>query len=641
VLALAPEGERTDTRVTHGGGWKALVAVCTAVIAMLGFASPAFSDNFTVDSNGNASDQTIDGSCVTPSNVCTLRAALEEANANAPQADTIDFALAFPTEIQLTSALPDIVDEVTIDGPGASQLAVDGANSFRVISLFGGTTATISGLTIRHGLASGLAANIAGGGILSAGILTLDHVVVTQNSANGSDTTLGGGIYAGAGTLTLTHSTVSDNNSAVMATGTVNPNAYGGGIAAAADTTLILDHSTVSGNHASSTVTSPTSPSNASTRGGGIYFDGPAQIDQSTISGNSASATGASDGDSATGGGLSEGSNGTIVVTGSTFSDNSVAASGGSLNFADVANFTAGPNGGTFSSSILANPVGAGSHDCQPGFPLLSDGYNLDEDDSCGFDDTTDLTGDPKLGSLANHGGPTQTQALAADSPAIDQGNSFGATTDQRGLGYPRISDLSGTTNAAGGDGADIGAFELDLVAPSKPIFAASTPKSPANNNQPKLHGLAETGSFVRIYKTADCTGSPAASGFAGAFKSPGLAVSVPNNSTTVFRATATDASHNTSACSNGFTYVEDSKPPNTSITSTTISHTKHRAVFSFSSTETGSTFQCRLDGQPFGACASPKGYSGLGAGQHTFRVRAIDRAGNVDSTPATKGFTI
>jgi Bacterial Ig-like domain len=57
----------------------------------------------------------------------------------------------------------------------------------------------------------------------------------------------------------------------------------------------------------------------------------------------------------------------------------------------------------------------------------------------------------------ADNGGPTLTHALLEGSPAIDKGNSFGESTDQRGL--PRPSDFVGITNAA--DGSDIGAFEL------------------------------------------------------------------------------------------------------------------------------------------------------------------------------------
>ncbi|NTV37917.1 MAG: calcium-binding protein, partial [Anaerolineales bacterium] len=47
-------------------------------------------------------------------------------------------------------------------------------------------------------------------------------------------------------------------------------------------------------------------------------------------------------------------------------------------------------------------------------------------------------------------------------------------------------------------------------------------------------------------------------------------------------------------------------------------------------------TFECQLDGAGFNACASPKNYSGLSLGSHTFEVQAIDGAGNVDATPAS-----
>ena len=58
----------------------------------------------------------------------------------------------------------------------------------------------------------------------------------------------------------------------------------------------------------------------------------------------------------------------------------------------------------------------------------------------------------------------------------------------------------------------------------------------------------------MRIYTTADCSGSPAAIGSAAAFSSPGLTVSAATGSTT-FTATATDAAGNTSLCSTGFVY--------------------------------------------------------------------------------------
>jgi predicted outer membrane repeat protein len=52
-------------------------------------------------------------------------------------------------------------------------------------------------------------------------------------------------------------------------------------------------------------------------------------------------------------------------------------------------------------------------------------------------------------------------------------------------------------------------------------------------------------------------------------------------------------------------------------------------------------TFECSLDGAPFAACSSPQGYGELADGAHTFQVRALDSAGNVDPTPASYAWTI
>ena len=71
----------------------------------------------------------------------------------------------------------------------------------------------------------------------------------------------------------------------------------------------------------------------------------------------------------------------------------------------------------------------------------------------------TPITADPQLRPLADNGGPTATQALPESSPALDQGRSAGLNQDQRGA--PRPADATAEANAPGGDGADIGAYEL------------------------------------------------------------------------------------------------------------------------------------------------------------------------------------
>ena len=85
-----------------------------------------------------------------------------------------------------------------------------------------------------------------------------------------------------------------------------------------------------------------------------------------------------------------------------------------------------------------------------------------------------------------------------------------------------------------------------------------------------------------------------------------------------------------------------DTTPPNTTLSSGpsgTVS--SGSASFSFSASESGSTFRCRLDGSAWSSCVSPKSYTGLANGSHTFDVAATDAAGNTDATPASRTWTV
>ncbi len=106
-------------------------------------------------------------------------------------------------------------------------------------------------------------------------------------------------------------------------------------------------------------------------------------------------------------------------------------------------------------------------------------------------------------------------------------------------------------------------AITIDTGTPAAPSSLASTPTSPANNNDPRITGTAEAGSTVNIYATSDCSGGSVASGTAAAFSSPGLnPADIADNSTTSYTATATDAAGNQSSCSSSISYVEDSAAP-------------------------------------------------------------------------------
>src|SRR5688572_32406600 len=79
----------------------------------------------------------------------------------------------------------------------------------------------------------------------------------------------------------------------------------------------------------------------------------------------------------------------------------------------------------------------------------------------------------------------------------------------------------------------------------------------------------------------------------------------------------------------------KDTTPPETTIDSGPPSTTTSTfATFTFSSNEANSTFKCSLDGAHFANCTSPRSYSGLALGQHSFRVRATDGAHPSNTDP-------
>jgi hypothetical protein len=87
---------------------------------------------------------------------------------------------------------------------------------------------------------------------------------------------------------------------------------------------------------------------------------------------------------------------------------------------------------------------------------------------------------------------------------------------------------------------------------------------------------------------------------------------------------------------------LADTTPPETTLDSApTGTIASSASTMSFSTNEAGARFECSLDAAPFDACTSPASYSGLADGAHVFEVRAIDAAGNVDSSPARANWAV
>ena len=153
---------------------------------------------------------------------------------------------------------------------------------------------------------------------------------------------------------------------------------------------------------------------------------------------------------------------------------------------------------------------------------------------------------------------------------------------------------LSATaTDAAGNTSACSSSLSYveDSTAPVAPTALSVSPSTPANNNAPKVSGTAEPGATVKLYPTSDCSGTALATGSAAAFGTPGLTVSVADDTTTTISAAAIDAAGNTGACSTGVTYVEDSSSPTpTSLTTTPASPANNNAPKISGTAESGST---------------------------------------------------
>jgi len=429
-----------------------------AVSGVIGVA-PAEAATFTVDSSLDVPDVNPgDGVCATSANVCTLRAAVQEANALVVVGtNTINI----PAGTYTVTSRIQIQASVDIFGENAATTIISGGSTqpiFQVIMPSGasvGPTVNIHRLTLSNGHTVIADAGAALRNEKGATTRLWDSVVRDNDSS-----TFGGGIY-NWGTLRITRSEIRNNR---LPAGGGGVTSSGGGIFNGGELEI-----------ACSAVTE-----NFATRGGGISNQSVVKIKNSTISSNLALGGG---------GGIRNVANGSVFISLST-----VTLNRGN----DPSNDGSEPNrtGGGIQTlspalTVIGSTILAGNTDNRSGFEAdyspdcFSDSstafttmrFNLIgvvnnqcqlRDSVSGTNTSFDLQGnnttplDPKLGILSNNGGLTRTHSLHVGSPAIDSNTTSASSTifacesiDQRGSFRPVDGDGDGKAEC------DIGAYEF------------------------------------------------------------------------------------------------------------------------------------------------------------------------------------
>jgi hypothetical protein len=351
-------------------------------------------------------------------------------------------------------------------------------------SLGGAVYASDSKLTMKNVTISGSSGRAGGGLYIAAGATAiLDHVTIENNQAADNQAGYGGGIF-NAGHLTMTNSTISGNSSVMGGGGIYNlgnadlaglvvdgntaPKAHGGGIYNYNDAAIL-------------TLTNSTLKNNQSMLGAGLSNDGgKANVTGTTFKDNAAESTG---------GGILNTNWAILVLINATVSGNTATFQGGGIanglfdSILKMSNVTIANNhaskyagldyeGG---DSYLVNVILAANSGGNCSLGPIGGGSNISSDASCNITGSNNRSNiDPKIGPLQNNGGPTETHALLAGSPAIDTGTGWMApSVDQRGA--PRPNDGNNDSKAD----YDVGAFEYGTVVMSwqaTTSFVTATP---------------------------------------------------------------------------------------------------------------------------------------------------------------------
>ena len=365
----------------------------------------------------------------------SLRQALADAN----NGDTINFDSSLNGQtITLINGELLVNKSVTINGPGASNLTVRSDGVGRVFHVTGGVSATIAGLAITNFYRP---PSIGGGIYNERSMLTVSNCFIHHSRA-----VIGGGIYndgsgsGGNATLSVINTGLSDNNAKSGGGGIYNNGSNGG------NATLSVRNSTLAANIVNAY------PSQTA-HGAGIYNDGSGSTGTTTLTVlNSTLSNNSVIGQRGSGGGIYNKGATFLSVRNSTLSGNFARSGGG------IYNLGGGRLGGTIFNANNANSIYTLSG------TLISIGYNLSSDDGGRvlYRDGDQINTNPLIGPLQANGGPTLTQALLPNSPAINAGNpNFTPPPDydQRGPGFDRV--VNGRI--------DIGSFEVQATPSATP----------------------------------------------------------------------------------------------------------------------------------------------------------------------------
>jgi predicted outer membrane repeat protein len=275
-----------------------------------------------------------------------LRYCITQANANADASNAIVFQRGLSGTISLQGAEPTITKALTIKGPGAALITIDGGSLYQVFHVAPSVAATFSAVTVADGKAMG-----SGGGVLNEGDLTLSGCVFAANAAS-----VDGGAVMNESLLTVRGCTFTDNSAGLIggaifneATAKVNRSMFTGNSARASggvysSTALELNNSTFEDNSASQfgggVVTTKDATlrncvfeeNSASLGGGAVYTINSASSNfELTVTNCSFTANSAGTSAFAWGGGAIL-NLGVLAVAGSTFDGNTAGSGGGIYN---------------------------------------------------------------------------------------------------------------------------------------------------------------------------------------------------------------------------------------------------------------------------------------------------------------------